>query len=154
MTAKCDSMRDRPRRQENARPRHAAFAGALGLLRLPNIIKFAAPVKKPPAPAKGLDRSRAARATELYRSRCKDVSLVILDMIMPGMSGGETFDRLRLICPDAKVLLASGYSVNGQAREIMERGCLGFIQKPFSVRELSLKVRDALADRGTGRAAP
>lgn len=79
---------------------------------------------------------------------------MILDMIMPGMSGGETFDRLRLICPDAKVLLASGYSVNGQAREIMERGCLGFIQKPFSVRELSLKVRDALADRGTGRAAP
>ncbi len=92
-------------------------------------------------------------AIELYRSRCSDISLVILDMIMPGMSGAETFDQLRAVRPDVKVLLASGYSLNGQAREIMERGCLGFIQKPFSVQELSLKVRDVLADRGTGRAA-
>jgi len=92
-------------------------------------------------------------AIELYRLRSGDIRLVILDMIMPGMGGGETFDQLRLIRPDVKVLLASGYSINGQAREIMERGCKGFIQKPFSVQELSLKVREALADKETGRPA-
>jgi DNA-binding NtrC family response regulator len=92
-------------------------------------------------------------AIELYRLRSGDIRLVILDMIMPGMGGGETFDQLRLIRPDVKVLLASGYSINGQAREIMERGCMGFIQKPFSVQELSLKVRDALAAKETGQAA-
>ena len=83
-------------------------------------------------------------AMELYRSRSGEIDLVILDMIMPGMSGGETFEQLRIVRPDVKVLLASGYSIDGQAREIMDRGCLGFIQKPFSVQDLSLKVRDAL----------
>ena len=60
-----------------------------------------------------------------------EIDLVILDMIMPGISGGETFDRLRAINPDVRVLLSSGYSINGEAKHIMERGCNGFIQKPF-----------------------
>jgi PAS domain S-box-containing protein len=70
--------------------------------------------------------------------------LVILDMIMPGMGGGETFDRLRAIDPQVKVLLCSGYSLEGQAARIMERGCNGFIQKPFSLEALSKKLRDLL----------
>jgi PAS domain S-box-containing protein len=70
--------------------------------------------------------------------------LVILDMIMPGMGGGETFDRLRAIDPQVKVLLCSGYSLEGQAARILERGCNGFIQKPFSLEALSKKLRDLL----------
>jgi two-component system cell cycle sensor histidine kinase/response regulator CckA len=70
--------------------------------------------------------------------------LVILDMIMPGMAGGETYDRLKEIDPDIKVLLSSGYSIDGQAQEIMDRGCNGFIQKPFSMRELSGRIREIL----------
>lgn len=70
--------------------------------------------------------------------------LVILDMIMPDMGGGETFDRLKEIDPDIKVLLSSGYSINGQATEILNRGCKGFIQKPFDIKELSLKMREVL----------
>jgi two-component system cell cycle sensor histidine kinase/response regulator CckA len=75
------------------------------------------------------------------------VDLVILDMIMPGMDGGRTFDRIREICPEIPIMLASGYAINGQAEEIMSRGCNGFIQKPFSVSELSQKLRHIL-DKG------
>jgi DNA-binding NtrC family response regulator len=65
-------------------------------------------------------------------------------MIMPEMSGGETFDRLKERNPEIKVLLSSGYSLNGRAKDIITRGCKGFIQKPFSIKELSHKIRDIL----------
>jgi CheY-like chemotaxis protein len=70
--------------------------------------------------------------------------MVILDMIMPDMSGGDTFDRLKEINPETKILLSSGYSINGQATEILERGCDGFIQKPFNMKQLSRKIREIL----------
>jgi CheY-like chemotaxis protein len=65
-------------------------------------------------------------------------------MIMPGMGGGETYDRLKEADPDIKVLLSSGYSINGEAGEILDRGCDGFIQKPFNIKELSRKLREIL----------
>ena len=83
-------------------------------------------------------------AVELYRKNQKNIHLVILDMIMPVMSGSETFEKLKETNPDIKVILSSGYSINGQAAEILERGCKGFIQKPFNVHELSLKIREVL----------
>ena len=69
---------------------------------------------------------------------------MILGMIMQDMSGGDTCDRLKEINPKVKVLLSSGYSINGQATEIMDRGCDGFIQKPFKIKELSQKLREIL----------
>jgi two-component system cell cycle sensor histidine kinase/response regulator CckA len=83
-------------------------------------------------------------AIAVYMEKGNDIALVILDMIMPGISGGETFDRLRDITPGIKVLLSSGYSVEGQAREILDRGCNGFIQKPFRLEMLSQKVREMI----------
>jgi len=83
-------------------------------------------------------------AVEIYRQKCDGIDLVIMDMIMPNMGGGETFDRLKKINPESKVLLSSGYSVDGQATKILERGCDGFIQKPFNMRQLSNKVREIL----------
>jgi CheY-like chemotaxis protein len=68
-------------------------------------------------------------------------------MIMPDMSGGETYDRIKEITPDIKVLLSSGYSIDGEAKEILERGCDGFLQKPFNMKELSLKIREVLDKR-------
>jgi CheY-like chemotaxis protein len=84
-------------------------------------------------------------AQEALRRLGPEVSLVILDMVMPGMSGRQTFEALREIAPEVRVLLSSGYSVEGQASEIMQRGCNGFIQKPFSLRDLAARVREALA---------
>jgi CheY-like chemotaxis protein len=70
--------------------------------------------------------------------------MVLLDMVMPEMGGGETYDRMKEINPDIKVLLSSGYSIDGQATEILERGCDGFIQKPFDVQGLSQRIRKIL----------
>jgi two-component system, cell cycle sensor histidine kinase and response regulator CckA len=89
-------------------------------------------------------------ALDIYRLNRDRIDLVIMDMIMPGMGGGETFDRLKTINPNVKVLLSSGYSINGQASKIMERGCDGFIQKPFNIKQLSAKIREIL-ERGKGR---
>jgi len=70
--------------------------------------------------------------------------IVILDMIMPGIGGGEAYDRMKEINPDIKVLLSSGYSINGQATEILKRGCNGFIQKPFNIKQLAKRIREVL----------
>ena len=84
-------------------------------------------------------------ALEQYRIINRDkIDLVILDMIMPGMGGGETYDRLKQIDPEITVLLSSGYSIDGQATEILKRGCNGFIQKPFNIEILSKKIREIL----------
>ncbi len=83
-------------------------------------------------------------AADLYRLKREAVDLVILDMVMPGMDGEETFRRLKSIDPAAKILLSSGYGLNEKARAVMAQGCDGFIQKPFNVSELSKKVREIL----------
>ncbi|MCD6296782.1 MAG: response regulator [Deltaproteobacteria bacterium] len=80
-------------------------------------------------------------AVETYEKNKDEIDIVILDMIMPEISGGETFDRLKSINPRIKVLLSSGYSIDGQAAEILKRGCDGFIQKPFKISELSESIR-------------
>jgi len=87
-------------------------------------------------------------ALQIYRENTNGIDLVILDMIMPVMGGGETFDRMREINPNGKFLLSSGYSVDGEATEILERGCDGFIQKPFNIKELSAKIREILDNNG------
>jgi CheY-like chemotaxis protein len=87
-------------------------------------------------------------AIELYTENQAQIDLVMLDMIMPGLDGGETFDRLRKINPHIKVLLSSGFSLDGQASDIMKRGCNGFIQKPFDLRQLSSKVHEVLNQNG------
>ena len=74
----------------------------------------------------------------------KRVDLVILDLIMPGMDGGRTFDHIRQIDPTMRVLLSSGYALDGQAATVLEKGCRGFIQKPFTIHELSGKIRSIL----------
>jgi PAS domain S-box-containing protein len=83
-------------------------------------------------------------AIEIYKEKKNHIDMVILDMIMPEMDGGQIYDKLKEINPDVKVLLSSGYSINSQATEILERGCDGFIQKPFTMKNLSQKIREVL----------
>jgi len=89
-------------------------------------------------------------AMEIMKSRQAEIDLVILDMIMPETGGGETFDGIKQIAPDSKVLLSSGYSLDGEALKILKRGCDGFIQKPFSLHNLSKKIREILGKEKTG----
>jgi len=83
-------------------------------------------------------------AIDIYRERGDQISMVILDMIMPQMGGGDTYDRLKELDPQVKVLLSSGYSLDDQAAEILGRGYSGFIQKPFDMKEISHKIRGIL----------
>ena len=85
------------------------------------------------------------KALEMYRANRDQIDMVILDMIMPDMCGGDTYDQLKILNPEVKALLSSGYSFNGQSRDILERGCRGFIQKPFKLQQLSQKIREILA---------
>ena len=83
-------------------------------------------------------------ALQVYKKNQDKIDMVILDMIMPDIGGGETYDKLKEINPGIKVLLSSGYSINGQATKILDRGCNGFIQKPFNMIDLSQKLREIL----------
>ena len=96
---------------------------------------------------KVLTAGSGREAIETYEKNKERIDMVLLDMIMPDMSGGETYDKLKEINPDIKVLLASGYSMNGTATGIMDRGCNGFIQKPFKMKELSQKLREILDEK-------
>lgn len=89
-------------------------------------------------------------AVTVFEQRRNEIGLIILDLIMPKMSGSETFDRLRKIDPGAKILLSSGYSVNGEASVVIKKGCNDFIQKPFSIHELSKKIKAVLSSDQNG----
>jgi CheY-like chemotaxis protein len=82
-------------------------------------------------------------ALEVFEKNKNTVDLVILDMRMP-YNGGRAFDQLKQIKSDVKVLIASGYTEDQRIREMFKQGCIGFIQKPFSVNLLSEKVLTAL----------
>jgi CheY-like chemotaxis protein len=94
---------------------------------------------------KVLTARHGKEAIEVYQQNRQKVAMIILDLIMPEMGGGETYDRLKKIDPNVKVLLSSGYSLDGQATEILNRGCNGFLQKPFSMKDLSQKLRQIIA---------
>jgi len=83
-------------------------------------------------------------ALEIYSANRDKIDIVVLDMIMPGMGGGETYDNIKSLKLDVKVLLSSGYSVMGEASAILNRGCQGFIQKPFTMKSFSEKLREIL----------
>ncbi|MCE5265255.1 MAG: PAS domain S-box protein [Deltaproteobacteria bacterium] len=91
-----------------------------------------------------LTAKSGSEALDLYREKGATIDLVILDMIMPGMSGGETFDLLKQLNPGIRVILSSGYSLDGPASRIMEQGCRSFMQKPFNLSLLSQKIREAV----------
>jgi two-component system cell cycle sensor histidine kinase/response regulator CckA len=85
-----------------------------------------------------------------YEAEGQRIDLVLLDMIMPGMSGSDTFEKLLGIDPGVRVLLSSGYSINRKARDMLDRGCRGFIQKPFDIGGLSKKLREVLQTTPAG----
>jgi CheY-like chemotaxis protein len=80
----------------------------------------------------------------IYRDKKDVISLVILDMIMPGMGGMRCLQELLKIKPDAKIIIASGYTAEGARQNVIESGAKGFINKPFNVREMLTAIREAL----------
>jgi len=96
---------------------------------------------------KALTAKNGNEGLEIYKKYQEKIDMVILDMIMPGTSGSDAYDSLKEINHNIKVLLSSGYSINGKATEILERGCNGFIQKPFTLEQLSQKMSEILSKK-------
>ncbi len=93
-----------------------------------------------------------ARALEIYCEHQGEIGLVVLDLIMPKLGGGEVFLKMKEMDPGVHVLVSSGYSQEGKAQEILSGGALGFVQKPFRVRDLITQVRQGLDGGGIPRA--
>jgi len=91
-----------------------------------------------------LTATRGEEAVRIF-DRDKDIiNLVILDLILPDIGGEVIFNKLREIKPDVRVLLSSGYSINGQAAELLKAGCRGFIQKPYNMKALAARLKNIL----------
>ena len=84
------------------------------------------------------------QAVRLYRQHGDEIDLVLLDMSMPQMDGPETFERLRELDPQVRVLISSGHTADSQVQEILAAGVLGFLQKPYHISSILDKVRQAL----------
>ena len=80
----------------------------------------------------------------MYRERVSAIDLVIIDAIMPGLSGKETVAILKDINPQVKAILASGYSLDELSSSMLEQGICAFIQKPFRFEDLAKKIKEAL----------
>lgn len=83
-------------------------------------------------------------AIDIYSRKKDEIDLVILDLILSDIGGAEVFDAIRAVDSRARVLLASGYSLDGDAARLMDRGCDDFIQKPFTMEQLSRKLEALL----------
>ena len=83
-------------------------------------------------------------AVEIYRQNAESIDLVAVDMLMPDLSGSKTYEQLKTVNPAVKVLLISGFSQSRVVEELIEMGCVGFLQKPFDSRTLSLKIHEVL----------
>ena len=90
-----------------------------------------------------LEARDGREAIEVFLNNQSEVDLVILDMKMP-YNGGNAFLQLKKINANVKVLIASGYAKDQQIKEMIEHGCSGFIQKPFSINALSQKIMNIL----------
>jgi PAS domain S-box-containing protein len=89
--------------------------------------------------------SSGRKGLELFQR--EDIDLVILDIVMPEMKGDEVLEKIREMSPEARVLLASGYSDREQHMKLLEYDGVEFVGKPFLADALLTKVREAL-DRG------
>ncbi len=92
--------------------------------------------------------SSGQEAIAMYMENKQGIDLIIMDMIMPGIGGGKALEAIWDIDPEAKVILSSGYSIDGEASKIMSQGCAAFIQKPFNLQALSRVIREALDGGG------
>jgi len=87
-------------------------------------------------------------AVAVYDTWRDGIDLVLLDMIMPGMGGAETFRELKAMNPDVSVLVISAYSLPDEVRDLLAQGCKGFLQKPFRIPELLSAIRRSVRPGG------
>jgi len=92
-----------------------------------------------------LAASNAKEALQIFNSHQGEISLVITDMVMPDMNGGDLYRELNRISPGVKVLLVSGYSLGDEIKKLKAEGVIDYLQKPFQLEVLARKVYEALS---------
>ena len=88
----------------------------------------------------GLVARNGQEAIELYQTHPTQISLVLLDMVMPKMDGPETFNELKKINPNIKILITSGHGTTAKVKKMLAQGGAGFIPKPFDLDQLSQAI--------------
>ena len=83
---------------------------------------------------------------KLYGEQQAQIDLVILDLIMPGMGGRRCLGELLKVDPQARVLIASGYALDGPTIEAIRAGARGHISKPYDIEEILRVIREVLDD--------
>jgi PAS domain S-box-containing protein len=88
-----------------------------------------------------ISASSGEQALEIFEEKHEDIDLVLMDLNMPGMGGSKCTRKMLTLDPSVRVLVASGYSVNGHGMDVLEFGAKDFISKPFRADQLLAKVR-------------
>ena len=88
--------------------------------------------------------SSPKEAIKLYEERWRDIGMIFLDFLLPGMSGDKVFDEFQRINPDVRVVLLTGCQ-SSVAEPLFKKGLRGYLPKPFSLPDLTQKVRDAIS---------
>ena len=88
-------------------------------------------------------------ALEILRSSGKDIDLVILDLIMPGMGGQQCLAQILQKKPYQKIIVASGYAATGQAKEVLDQGAMAFISKPYDLEKMMKLIEQVMAAPST-----
>lgn len=90
--------------------------------------------------------SSGEEALKIYRKENARIDLVILDLIMPGMGGSKCLEELLKLNPQVKVIIASGYYVNGVDSAQIKAGAKGFIKKPYILESMLLEIRRVIEE--------
>ena len=93
---------------------------------------------------KVLTAANGRQAVEVFKQHSNAITLVLLDLTMPHLGGEEVFREIRLIKPDAKVIISSGYNEMDTTQQFAGKGLAGFIQKPYTSKELKALLADVL----------
>ncbi len=91
--------------------------------------------------------ANGSEAIAYYRKNWGNVDLILMDMVMPELDGSQSFAVLHEINPAVKVVLASGYSINAEVSVLLKQGAKAFLQKPFSIREMSDVLEKVLGNK-------
>ena len=91
--------------------------------------------------------STGEEALDLYQEKSNEINLVVMDLGMPGMGGHKCLQELLQLNPSVKIIIASGYSINGQVKKSMDAGAMEYISKPYQSNELLNKVRKVLDEK-------
>jgi DNA-binding NtrC family response regulator len=88
-------------------------------------------------------------AVDVFRQHKKEIAVVVLDIVLPGVDGREVFRRIRELDPEAQVIIASGYNQERDANDLLREGAVRFVQKPYRIASLVGTVGEVI-EKGKG----